>query len=114
MHWRPHSRVDGPSPALVKFGVPVISLVFATTVALGSRTLAQPAPSSPQSAEPRLRASQEELETYRHARTLMDWTAREIKSAPALHKLRPAVKEEGSLAPPRGNGAGSLSRCVHS
>jgi len=77
----------------VKLCVPVITFVLATTAALGTRTLAQPASSSPQSAEPRPRASQEELETYRHARTVVDWAAREIKDAPALYRLRPAGEE---------------------
>ena len=80
--------------ALVKFRVLVISIVLATAVVLGVRTAAHPAASSPQSAEPPLRVSQEELETYSHARTLMDWTTREIKHAPSFYKLRPTGEED--------------------
>ena len=90
----PHMQADEPSPALVKLGVPVIIFLLATTTALRTRTLAQLASSSPQSAEPRPRPSQEELETYRHALTLVDWTARQIKDAPALYKLRRAGQEQ--------------------
>ncbi|MGO9274950.1 MAG: hypothetical protein ACLQOO_32760 [Terriglobia bacterium] len=73
---------------MAKFRVLVISIVLATAVVLGVRTAARPAGSSPQSAEPPLRVSQKELETYSHARTLMDWTPREIKQAPSFYKLR--------------------------
>ena len=90
MNTRPHSRADEPTVALVKFGASVISFVFAVTVACGTNTLAQFAATSPQSAEPRVHVSREELNTYQQARTLIDWTAREIKDAPEFFKLRPA------------------------
>jgi len=79
---------------MVKFRVLVISIVLAAAVFFGVRTAAQPAASAPQSAKLPLRVSQEELETYSHARTLMDWTSREIKHAPPFDKLRPAGKED--------------------
>jgi hypothetical protein len=88
------SRVDQANTALVKFRVQVISIVLAAALVLGVRTVAHPAASSSQSTEPPLRVSQEELETYSHARTLMDWTPREIKHAPSFDKLRPAGKED--------------------
>ena len=87
-------RVNESSPTLVKFGVSVVTFALATTAALGTRTLAHPASSSPQSTEPQVHVSQEELETYRHTRTLMDWTAREVKDAPTLYKLRRAREEQ--------------------
>jgi len=90
---RPHSQADEQGTAFVKCGLPVISCLFAVMVVLGTGTPAERAGDLPQSAEPRPLASQEELETYRHAHTLMDWTAREIKDAPELLKLRPAGKE---------------------
>ena len=94
MHRRPHLRVDETGHALVKLGVPVITFVLAMTATLRTGTLAQPTSSPPRPAEPRVGASQEELETYRRARTLVDWTAREVKDAPALYKLRPAGEEQ--------------------
>jgi len=97
MNRRPHSHADEPSTALVKFGLPVISFVFAMIAVLGTSTLAQRADNSPPSEEARPRASQEELETYRHARTLIDWTSRQVKDAPELSKLRPAGREELAL-----------------
>jgi hypothetical protein len=78
----------------VKFRVHSISIVLVTALALGVRTAAHSAASSPQSAEPPLRVSQEELETYSHARTLVDWTPQEIKQAPSFHKLQPAGNED--------------------
>ncbi|HME01221.1 MAG TPA: hypothetical protein VKM93_28400 [Terriglobia bacterium] len=91
------SRADQANTALMKFGVPVISIILAAALVLGVRTAAHPAANSPQSAEPPLRVSKEELETYSHARTLVDWTPREIKQAPSLYKLRPA--QEGDRLP---------------
>jgi hypothetical protein len=78
----------------VKFRVRSISIVLATAVLLGVRTPAHPAASSAQSAEPPLHVGQAELETYSHARTLVDWTPQEIKQAPSFHKLRPAGNED--------------------
>jgi hypothetical protein len=94
MHRRPHLRAEESSPALVKLGAPVIAFVLATAAALRTGTQALPTSSSPRPAEPRVGASQEELETYRRARTLVDWTAQEVKDAPALHKLRRAGEEQ--------------------
>jgi len=91
---RLRARVHKPSTALGKLGMPALSFVLVTTAALGIRILAQPVATSPQWAEPLPRASQKELEIYRHARTLVDWTPREVKDAPPLYKLRPAGKEE--------------------
>jgi len=79
----------------VKFRAFVISIVLAAAVVLEVRTTAYSAATSPQSAEQSPRISQEELETYSHARTLMDWTLREIKQTPALYKLRPAREGDG-------------------
>jgi len=73
----------------------VIFIAIATLAAFGARAKAQPAGNSAQSGDPRVRASEEELETYRHARTLIDWTAREIKDAAPLDKLRPATAPPG-------------------
>lgn len=88
------SRVNPANTALVNFRVLVISIVLATVVVLRVRMEAHPSASVPQSAEPPHRVGQEELEAYSHARTLMDWTPREINQAPALYKLRPAREED--------------------
>ncbi len=94
MNRRPHLRADEPSSSFVEFRLPVISFVFAMMVALETSTLAQRPGISSQPAEVRPRASQAELEIYSKARTLTDWTAREIKDIPELSKLRPAGKED--------------------
>jgi hypothetical protein len=88
------SRLGQANTALVKFRVGPISIVLATAVVLGARTAAHPAGSSSQSVEPPLRLGQEELETYSHARTVVDWTPQEIKQAPSFYKLRPALPED--------------------
>ena len=94
MNRRPHPRIDETRAALGRPWASVILFVFAVTIALGTSTPAEPASSSPQSAAPQLHARQEELETYRRAHTLIDWTAREIRDAPDLFKMRPAGMEE--------------------
>lgn len=70
------------------------SIVLAAGVALAVTTIARPGGSSLQSPKPPLRLSLKELEIYRHARTLVDWTPREIKDAPALYKVHATVSQD--------------------
>ncbi len=71
-------------------------MVLVAAAALAIRSAGQaPAPSSP-AAEVPVRLSSGEFEIYSHARTLIDWTPREIKEAPQLSKLR-LVEEPGVL-----------------
>jgi hypothetical protein len=78
----------------VKFRVFGISIILVSAVALGVRTAAQPRAPSPQSADPPLRVSPQELNIYRRAKTLIDWTPREVKHAPSLYNLDPAANQD--------------------
>ena len=75
-------------------GVSVISFVFALIAARGTGALAQRAGTPSPAQEPRPLAGQEELKKYRGARTLIDWTAHEIKDAPELSKLQATGRDE--------------------
>jgi hypothetical protein len=78
----------------VKLGLLLISIVLQTAAILAVRTAANPAARSPQAAELPVRVSRKELETYRRARTLVDWTPQEVKECSSFHKLRTDGKED--------------------
>jgi len=72
----------------------VSSLVLAAAQFLGVGTGAQQPTGSGPSAAPPLRLSPAELEIYKHAKTLIDWTPQQIHSIPFLHKLRTAENQD--------------------
>ncbi len=65
------------------------------TVSIGavSARLQQPA-TPPQSTERPLQLAPSEIEIYKHAQTLIDWTPRQIHGCPFLHNLRPAGSQD--------------------
>ena len=78
----------------MKFRSLANSLVLAAALAVGVRTAAQQAAGSPPSDEPPLRLSPTEIELYKRAKTLIDWTPQRIESIPLLHKLHPAENQD--------------------
>ena len=48
----------------------------------------------PQAPEPRLDLTPAEIELYKSAQTLIDWTPRQIQHCPYLHKLQPAASQD--------------------
>jgi len=78
----------------VKFRALVSSLMLAT-VSIGavSARLQQPA-APPQLAKPPLQLTPSEIEIYKRAQTLIDWTPRQIQDCPFLHKLRPTGSQD--------------------
>jgi hypothetical protein len=73
-------------------------LVLAAALAAGARTAAQQPAKSPASTEPPLTLSPAEIEIYKRAKTLIDWTPQQIESAPFLRKLHPAENQDELLA----------------
>ncbi len=71
-----------------------VSLVFAAAATVTAGTAAQQPASSSASPEPPLRMSPEELEIYKHARTLIDWTPDQIRSVPFLRNLHLAENQD--------------------
>jgi hypothetical protein len=55
--------------------------------------LQQPA-APPQSPKPRAQLTPAEIEIYKRAQTLIDWTPHQIHDCPLLHKLRPARSQD--------------------
>jgi hypothetical protein len=80
--------------ALVNAGVRAVSIGLATAAVFAVGAAAGLAVRSPQSADPPVRLSPEELETYRRARNLVDWTPQEIKQSSSLYKLRVAENDD--------------------
>jgi len=79
--------------ALVKSKALAILIGLATTaLAVGAAQL--PGARSPQSSEPPVRVSRQELEVYSRVRSLVDWTPEEIKQSPFLYKLRAAGNDD--------------------
>ena len=50
--------------------------------------------SPPQATEPAIKLTPSEIELYKSAQTLIDWTPSQIQHSPYLHKLRPAVNQD--------------------
>jgi hypothetical protein len=48
----------------------------------------------PQVLEPRLDLTPSEIEIYKRAKTLIDWTPRQVHDYPLLHKLRPSGSQD--------------------
>jgi len=72
-------------------GISFILLAVSTSVA--SARLAEPA-ASPQSPDLPPPLTPTEIELYRHARTLIDWTPGQIRDRPLLHKLQPPESQD--------------------
>ena len=68
------------------------SLVLLTASYLAGEAFAQQ-PSGPTSASTPLRMTQAELELYERAPTLVDWTPKQLRLVPMLHKLRRAENQ---------------------
>jgi hypothetical protein len=79
-----------------RVNIPAMASAFllAAALALGMGLAAPQSVNSPQSSQPPLRLSPAELDMYRHAVTLIDWTPQKIKSVPFLRKLRPAESQD--------------------
>jgi hypothetical protein len=78
----------------VKFRALVSSLILAVvSTGVGRAGLQQPA-APPQLAEPPLQLTPSEIEIYKRAQTLIDWTPRQIHDLPFLHKLRPTGSQD--------------------
>lgn len=90
LDWQPGKA----NTSWVKFGPLLISIVLPTAAALAVGAGSPPAAGLPQSAELPGRLGQEELETYRQVRSLVDWTPQEIEQFPSLYKLRAAGNKE--------------------
>jgi hypothetical protein len=78
---------------LAKYGWPVISSAIVVLLAAGAGPFAQQPAEPPPSTPPRLVLSPEELKIYKDAKTVMDWTPKEIRRDPFLHRLRPAKNQ---------------------
>jgi hypothetical protein len=78
----------------VKFRGFVVSIILPAALVLEIWTAGRAAANPPQSAEPAIHASEQEIQTYIRARTLIDWTPREIKGDPSLYKLRPDGQDD--------------------
>jgi hypothetical protein len=72
------------------------SLVLLAAPNLGAGALTQQPGGPPPSSKPPVRLTPAEINLYERARTLMDWTPRQIGSFPSLDKLRPA-ESQGEL-----------------
>ena len=57
----------------------------------GAQPLCAPPPQAP---EPRLELSAAEIELYKNAHSLVDWTPHEVQHCPYLHKLQPAASQD--------------------
>jgi hypothetical protein len=79
----------------VNLRTPASSLVLAVALVIGGGTAAQQATNSPQSPKPTLVLSPAEREIYKRAKTLIDWTPKEIKAQRSLRKLHPAENQDG-------------------
>lgn len=77
----------------VKFRALVGSIFLISAVGLTVRSNAQSSGRKPQSARALPHLSSKELKIYRKARTLIDWTPREIKRFPTLYRLHPASSQ---------------------
>jgi hypothetical protein len=76
-----------------------IAVTFALSIALAATLQTEQADSAareetPVPTEASMSLSPTELGIYRHARTLMDWTPKEIKECPSLDKLRIAAEKD--------------------
>ena len=78
----------------VKFQALVSSLMLAAaSIGALSARLQQPA-APPQLPEPPLQLTPSEIEIYKRAQTLIDWTPSQIHDCPFLHKLRPTGSQD--------------------
>jgi hypothetical protein len=69
-------------------------LVLAGELAPGTRVRGHQGSSAPQISDFPSRLSQAEFGIYSHARTVIEWTPKEIRDCPSLYKLRPATGED--------------------
>jgi hypothetical protein len=65
----------------------------AVSIGAVSARLLQPA-APPQLTEPSLQLTPSEIELYKRAETLIDWTPSQIHDCPFLHKLRPVGSQD--------------------
>jgi hypothetical protein len=64
-------------------------------VSIGAMSARQQQPAAPpQSAKPPLQLTPSEIEIYKRAQTLIDWSPRQIHDCPFLYKLRPAGSQD--------------------
>jgi hypothetical protein len=78
----------------VKFRALVSSFILAAvSIGAGRARLQQPA-APPQLPEPPPQLTPSEIEIYKRAKRLIDWTPRQIHHCPFLHKLRPAGSQD--------------------
>jgi hypothetical protein len=68
----------------------VLAAVF---IGIVSARLQRPE-AAPQLTEPPLQLAPSEIEIYKRAQTLIDWTPRQIHACPFLHNLRPAGSQD--------------------
>jgi hypothetical protein len=98
LHHATICRLDlGKTPAntlSVKFRALLSSLILAVVSIgmAGARPQQPAAPSKPP--EPPAQLTPSEMEIYKRAQTLIDWTPREIHECPFLHGLRPARNQD--------------------
>jgi hypothetical protein len=79
----------------VNLRTPASSLVLAVALVIGGGPAAQQPAGSSQSSVPPLSLSAAELGIYQRARTLIDWTPKEIEAERSLRKLLPAENQDG-------------------
>ena len=77
----------------VKFRALVSSLMLAVASIGGARARLQE-PAAPPQAEPTVKLTPEEIEIYKRAQTLIDWTPRQIRDSPFLSGLRQARSQD--------------------
>jgi len=77
-----------------KFGALVTSLMYAFVCIGGVRARVQQPAANPQQPEPAAQLTPEEIEFYKGAHTVIDWSPREIHDCPFLYKLRPAGSQD--------------------
>jgi len=73
----------------------VLSSLILVVASLGAvRASVQESAAPPQSPKPEAQVTPAEIEIYKRARTLIDWTPRQIREFPLLHKLQPAGSQD--------------------
>jgi hypothetical protein len=78
----------------VKFRALVSSLMLAAASIGAVSARLQQLAAPPQLPEPTLQLTPSEIEIYKRAQTLIDWTPHQIHDCPFLHKLRPAGSQD--------------------
>ena len=78
----------------VKFRTIVCSLILAVASLGAVRAGVQESAPSLQSPKPEVQLTPAEIEIYKRAYTLIDWSPRQIRDCPFLHKLQPARSQD--------------------